>query len=42
MNSKKERINLHLLNSSSNSEDKVLKDEGDKANPNRDKEDNSS
>jgi len=41
LNPKEERINLHLLNSSSNSKDKVLKDEGDKANPNRDKKDNS-
>ena len=41
MNPKEERINLHLLNSSSNSEDNVLEDEGDKAKPNKDKEDNS-
>jgi len=41
LNPKEEKINLHLLNSSSNSEDKVLEDERDKANSTRNKEDNS-
>ena len=41
LNPNEERINLHLLNSSSNLEDKVLKDKWDITNFTRNKEDNS-